>query len=1002
MKKLLCLLILLMLTFSCFALAENEATWDFDAFDFSLDGYSGAGGDIIIPAVIQECTVDIIGLNAFNNMSGITSLTLPETVRQIEDGAIAFCNDLSAVTLSDGLLVIGDNCFSCNPSLTEVTLPASVCYVGSNAFSSCDNLRKIVFTGVCPVFADVAFDWLPADAVIYVPDDQYDAYSAAFAAMDLYLILQPSGVNATPVASSVIPEQFAIDAATGTLLYYEGYDVRVDVPAEIGGVPVKAIGDMAFMDRNYLCYLTLPEGVEVIGDSAFEGCTRLLHIDFPSTLKHIGNRAFANSLQAWHVDLPEGLESIGSEAFAYAAKLSGALHLPHSLKSIGHDAFAKTFWLEEVYIPSSVETIAENAFLDSGINYVVFEGLTLPELAANAFAECWNLADIDLNTKASKQQMLDLQGIVDALGLSCRVWRTQNPEVDYIYDGLDTYNGNVFTGYTGTQTHLRPYDIYDDVTITALADGAFQGNQSIEYFSVPYNDAFTTIGAEAFANSSLAKIDLFDSVTTIGSGAFRNCANLTELTLPESVTFVGEEALSGCVNLKKLIVLCDPAVLPENLLADCPADMEICAAENATDEQIAYLNALAGRNQTTLAVMPYEALPGADFWYDTDFARLDAYEGYALNLVLPREIDGVQLTMIGGGMMMRASSGDNYAQELPVVSVVIPETYTEIPAYAFQNCDTLETVICYAPIEVLNDCTFQNCTALREVIFVNGVGSIGSYVFDNCPSLQTVYLGHQVGSISDYAFMNEMGDTIWSLDQCITDPALLPDVDALLLAVQREPMAAPEPTPAPVAVPVGAEGTPFFGLWHGTEINMYGEVMRLSDLDMTMTLMLCEDGRMVFSESATIDMSLVSDGDWYAWRVENGVATADTSIMTLLEDGRLCVDEDGMLIYFTRDGQAAAADQHTEIKYICVNADVSGFTMEASMLGGEYSFVFHEGGSVDFIMVGNPLPGLTWTQLENGNFHVDMFGTPLEIIWTDAGFDMDYMGSMMMHFVPAV
>ena len=43
MKKLLCLIILLTLTFSCFTLAENESVWDFDTFDYALNGYSGAG-----------------------------------------------------------------------------------------------------------------------------------------------------------------------------------------------------------------------------------------------------------------------------------------------------------------------------------------------------------------------------------------------------------------------------------------------------------------------------------------------------------------------------------------------------------------------------------------------------------------------------------------------------------------------------------------------------------------------------------------------------------------------------------------------------------------------------------------------------------------------------------------------------------------------------------------------------------------------------------------------
>ena len=70
------------------------------------------------------------------------------------------------------------------------------------------------------------------------------------------------------------------------------------------------------------------------------------------------------------------------------------------------------------------------------------------------------------------------------------------------------------------------------------------------------------------------------------------------------------------------------------------------------------------------------------------------------------------------------------------------------------------------------------------------------------------------------------------------------------------------------------------------------------------------------------------------------------------------------------------------------------------MLGGEYSMVFHEDGSAGFVVVGNEMPGATWTLLDNGNFEVDFYGTLMEVVWTDAGFDMNYMDSMLMHFVP--
>lgn len=89
---------------------------------------------------------------------------------------------------------------------------------------------------------------------------------------------------------------------------------------------------------------------------------------------------------------------------------------------------------------------------------------------------------------------------------------------------------------------------------------------------------FTTIGAEAFADSSVRIIDLFDSVTTIGAGAFRDCANLEEMVIPESVTSVGSGALAGCTDLKKLTVLCDPSLLPADLLSGSNPALEFYAA----------------------------------------------------------------------------------------------------------------------------------------------------------------------------------------------------------------------------------------------------------------------------------------------------------------------------------------------------------------------------------------------------------------------------------------
>ena len=88
------------------------------------------------------------------------------------------------------------------------------------------------------------------------------------------------------------------------------------------------------------------------------------------------------------------------------------------------------------------------------------------------------------------------------------------------------------------------------------------------------------------------------------------------------------------------------------------------------------------------------------------------------------------------------------------------------------------------------------------------------------------------------------------------------------------------------------------------------------------------------------------------------------------------------------------------------DADMDGYNMTAAMLGGyEYSLVFHEDGTVDFVMAGAEIPGLTWTTgaiaTEEGDvegFIIDYYTSPLNAVPAEKGLDMDYFGSMLMHF----
>ena len=579
-RSLILVLSLLTLAFCLPAFAES-ADWNYDANYAILRGYDGAGGDVVVPAEIDGFTVDVIGVGVFKGDT-ITSLTMPETVLELRSNAVSSCEKLTSVTLPQSLVVINRmNFFSCG-ALTEITIPAGVRYIGDTSFRFCDALRRITFEGVCPAIDMDCFTILPEDAVAYVPDDQLEAYTAAFENAGSTVSVQPSGKNAVVVENNgYVESEFDFDASTGTITSYNGYATYLAIPETIGGAPVKAIGPEAFASHTYLAFLELPDGLETIGDSAFYNCETLGRVKFPSTLKTIGSNAFYNAYKSSVLELTS-VESIGDYAF-YFAGIKGFLELPEGLKSIGENAFEScTNMGTDLYLPSTLESIGSNAFKgDYNIQYIVLESPTAPTLGENVFAGCDYLYDIDLNAHGSRQEMEQWQAYVNALGLPCRVWRAQDPTAQSPEKGSYTYENCVLTEYTGSQARIHPHLTVSKEPVVGLGDGVFKDSQTIEYFSVAHNDVFTTIGAEAFMNSSIRDVDLFDSVTDIGARAFAGCAQLEALTLPDSLTTIGEGALDGLTGLKKLVIQCDPAIIPAGVFANLPALSDVTVEAGA-------------------------------------------------------------------------------------------------------------------------------------------------------------------------------------------------------------------------------------------------------------------------------------------------------------------------------------------------------------------------------------------------------------------------------------
>ncbi len=96
----------------------------------------------IIPT---DGSVTSIGDYAFNNCTGLTSITIPNGVTSIGYSAFYNCTGLTSITIPDSVTSIGRFAFSACTKLTSVTIPDSVTSIGDYAFYGCTKLTSVMF-----------------------------------------------------------------------------------------------------------------------------------------------------------------------------------------------------------------------------------------------------------------------------------------------------------------------------------------------------------------------------------------------------------------------------------------------------------------------------------------------------------------------------------------------------------------------------------------------------------------------------------------------------------------------------------------------------------------------------------------------------------------------------------------------------------------------------------------------------------------------------------------
>ena len=268
--------------------------------------------------------------------------------------------------------------------------------------------------------------------------------------------------------------------------------------------------------------VVIPSTVTSIGSSAFSECSSLKGLTLPAGLTRLEDKAFEECRSLASITVPKSVTSIGGEAFANCTSLKSAVIEANSKKlfetAIGYSAFSGCTSLTGVTIPGNVTSIGDHAFSSCK----ALEELTIPEGVKKLGAKI--IADTYIEKIKVPSTVTD----------SAHEWT----------------NSGYFGALAGDEV-LTEVEFAEGVT--KIPEYICQKASSVERVVIP--STVTSIGSSAFNGcSSLKGVSLPDGLAKIEDSAFSRCNSLTSITVPKSVTSIGGEAFTNCTSLKSAVL----------------------------------------------------------------------------------------------------------------------------------------------------------------------------------------------------------------------------------------------------------------------------------------------------------------------------------------------------------------------------------------------------------------------------------------------------------------
>ena len=687
-----------------------------------------------IPSNIESITIfgDNIPSYAFKNCSGLTNVTIGNSVTSIGGYAFYNCNGLTSVTIGNGVTSIDGWAFYCCSNLTNIIIPDSVTRIGGSAFSGCSGLTNVTIPNSVTRVGESAFRGCSGLTSIIIPDSVTSIGSSAFKDCGNLTSMTLPFVGTSKTANNGYDQVFGYifgytttksssDSVSGaTYQYYDNSEYyHYYIPSRIKSVTITGgnISSYAFRNCKSLTSVTIPDSVTSIGRYAFSGCSGLTSITIPDGVTSVGNSAFSGCTGLTTVNWDAtACTSAGSSGYAIFVNCSNltTINIGDNVTIIPSYAFDGCSGLTSITIPDSVTSIGENAFCG-----------------------CTGLTSI------------------------------------VIPDSVTSIGDYAFYGCRGLTSIIIPD------SVTSIGDYAFYGCSGLTSITIP--DSVTSIGYEAFSRcSGLTSVTIGIGVTSIGNSAFSGCSGLTSVTIGNGVTSIGERAFSDCSSLTSITIGDSVKRIGNYAFKGCSS------LESIT---IPFVGAKAGVTSSDTYQYPFGYIFGT-LSYTGGVAIWQNYYGGSTSSTtsntyyIPSSLKSVTVT--GGNILHGAFSGCSGLTSITIpdsvtsiggsafdgctglTSITIPDSVTSIDWGAFDGCSGLTSITIPDSVTSIGESAFYGCKGLTSITIPNSVTSIGNSAFSGCSGLRSITIPDSVTSIGYYAFRGCSGLTSVTMGNSVT------------------------------------------------------------------------------------------------------------------------------------------------------------------------------------------------------------------------------------------